>query len=288
MTTSTGRRGFVGVDRRWLADERLSDSALRLMLWLDSHSDQYLMALSLSRTADEIGWSRNRVKRTIEDLESLGLVKTEQLPRMGGGTRTQITLDLSLWSDGGGPSRTSDDGPSRTSAVVHREARAVVHRGAPTTSTPNVVGTNSQDDSSSVSASRLPMPAVAEADKFTEFWTTYGNLAGTGRRKAIECWNRAMKRGDDPVKIIGGLRAWVAYWRSPDASKAMFAQGFLNQQKWATPPPPMRTTRREGPGMNAVREGMAKARATRSAIAEGTPTAPPSLRPSTTGCDDDR
>lgn len=90
------------------------------------------------------------------------------------------------------------------------------------------------EGSSSAVARRLPIP-----DRFDEFWSTYGNLAGTGRRKAIECWQAAMKRGDDPDDIIEGLQAWVVYWRTPGASKAMYAQGFLNQQKWATPPPPI-------------------------------------------------
>ena len=90
------------------------------------------------------------------------------------------------------------------------------------------------ESSSSAVARRLSIP-----DRFDEFWSTYGNLAGTGRRKAIECWQHAMKRGDDPDDIINGLRAWVTYWRTPGASKAMYAQGFLNQQKWATPPPPI-------------------------------------------------
>ena len=76
--TSTGRRGYVTADRRWLADERLTDSGLRLMLWLDSHSDEYLTALHVKRTAEEIGWSRDRVTRTLTGLEELGLITTAE------------------------------------------------------------------------------------------------------------------------------------------------------------------------------------------------------------------
>ena len=136
--TSTGRRGYVGIDRRWLNNPDLTDSALRLMLWLDSHSDEYLAALNISRSADELGWSRNRVKRAMSQLEDLGLITTAQLPRQYGGTVTRITLHLEVWS--GGSPRTTDkqtDGPRQTSAVVHDEARAVVHDEAPTTSTPS-------------------------------------------------------------------------------------------------------------------------------------------------------
>ena len=80
---------------------------------------------------------------------------------------------------------------------------------------------------------------MAIPDDFDIFGKVYGNLAGTGRLKAVECWRMAMKRGDDPAAIIDGLRAWGAYWRTPGANKAMYAQGFLNQQKWATTPPPV-------------------------------------------------
>jgi hypothetical protein len=83
-----------------------------------------------------------------------------------------------------------------------------------------------------------------EPDRFDDFWRSYGNLAGTGKKKAKECWNTAMKRGDDPNAIIAGLEAWVIYWRTPGASKAMYAQGFLNQQKWSTEPPPLHADKR--------------------------------------------
>jgi hypothetical protein len=106
------------------------------------------------------------------------------------------------------------------------------------------------------SSSSPPAVACLHPDEFDRFWKTYGNLAGTGKKKAKECWNVAMKRGDPPAEIIAGLEAWVTYWRAPGAAKAMFAQGFLNQQKWTTPPPPLVGERKEAPGMGALRRRM--------------------------------
>jgi len=130
--TTTGRYGSIAVHRSWLANPELTDSGLRLMLWLVSHSDEYLAAMNVHRAANELGWSRNRIKRTTAELESLGLVETEQIARAGGGTVTRFTLHLDLWSE---PDRViHSDGPPCTSAMVHGEAPAMVHGGAPTTS----------------------------------------------------------------------------------------------------------------------------------------------------------
>jgi hypothetical protein len=89
----------------------------------------------------------------------------------------------------------------------------------------------------------------AQLDRaFEQFWKTYGNLAGTGKQKTRECWNSAITR-DSVERIQTGLEAWVAYWRTPGANRSMYAQGFLNQDRWTTEPPPVAvatTARRPG------------------------------------------
>jgi hypothetical protein len=139
VPTSTGRRGWVGVDRNWLTDDRLSDSGLRLMLWLESHTDEYLAAMNVKRTAEALGWKRDRVRRHLDALTDLGLISVGQEARKYGGTVSRITLHLDAWTDG--PRRATDpetDGPRRASAVAHGEARAVAYREAPTNSTNSV------------------------------------------------------------------------------------------------------------------------------------------------------
>ena len=235
--TSTGRRGYVAVDRRWLADPNLSDSALRLMLWLESHTDEYLAAMNMSKASDALGWSRNRIKRTVTELEALGLVSTEQLPRQHGGTVTRFSLHLSVWSDG--PSQTSDtetDGPPRTSAVVHGEARAVVHGGAPTTSTHSVVGTHSQEQCTNdvVRPSLELVRRDDDTERFEQFWQLYGRTGP--KKKARECWNRARTKATAD-EIIDGLKRWVEYWSTPGAAAIKWPQGWLNEERWRDEPP---------------------------------------------------
>ena len=110
----------------------------------------------------------------------------------------------------------------------------------------------------SCSSSELSL-SLSRYEPFDEFWSIYGNLAGSGKKKSRECWDAAMKRGDDPELILEGLRAWVVYWRTPDASKAMYAQGFLNQGKWETPPPPVRDEqqRKVMPGRGGIEAALA-------------------------------
>jgi len=126
--TTTGRYGSIQVHRSWLANPELSDSGLRLMLWLASHGDEYLAAMNVARASTELGWSRNRIKRTTAELEALKLIETVQIQRPGGGTVTRFTLHLTRWSE------PNSDGPPQTSAMVHDGTSAMVHGGAPTTS----------------------------------------------------------------------------------------------------------------------------------------------------------
>ena len=174
--TTTGRRGWVGVDRRWLADDRLSDSALRLMMWLDSHTHEYLRDLSARRIADEIGWSRDRVKRTLDKLEELDLITVKLVPLPSGGKRTFIVLDIGLWTD---QSAALPQGHARP----HDEAAARPYDEATTTSTTTVstqpLGESLVFDSDATPEARLChlLADAIEADggrrpTITEAWVT--------------------------------------------------------------------------------------------------------------------
>jgi len=206
--TSTGRRGYVGVDRRWLADKALSDSALRLMLWLESHTHEYLRDLNKQRVAKEIGWSRERVNRTISDLEELGLVSTEQIDRPLGGTRTEITLDLDEWSRTGAS--------RRDTAVSHDETRAVSHDETRTTSTLSVVGTHSQEP---------PNPPL-----FFEFWERYPRKVG--RAAAIKAWCKLTPDAWAKALEVIDLHTqmWAAEGRGLDTIP--HASTWLNGERW--------------------------------------------------------
>ena len=242
--TSTGRRGYVGIDRRWLADPDLSDSALRLMLWLDSHTHEYLRCLNFTRTADEIGWSRNRVKRTIDDLTELGLVSVEHERRTGGGTVARITLHHEVWSDGS----------RRTSATVHDGPSAVVHGDAPTTSNPNL-------EESSSGTPKPPATTEVEVLEqwemfFEQFWNAYP------RKVAKPAARRAMKKAwanSPPEGIAEGTRNWIAFWSYSDTEEQFtpHPSTFLNQERYNDPVPEPATVKNK---MSKAEEAIAKIR----------------------------
>lgn len=222
--TSTGRRGYVGIDRRWLADPDLSDTALRFMLWLDSHTDEYLAATNISRAADQLGWGRNRVKRAIEELEGLGLISTEQIGHQSGGKVTRFTLHLTEWSDG----------PRWRDASRHGDATAMVHGDATTTSTPN-------DEESSSGTPKPPattdVEVVPEWEVFFEqFWNAYPRRVGKPAAK------RAMKKAHSMHSrraIAEGTRAWIDYWTYGATPETFIPHPatFLNQDRFMDPTP---------------------------------------------------
>jgi len=242
--TSTGRRGFVGIDRRWLADPDLSDSALRLMLWLDSHTHEYLRCLNFTRTAEEMGWSRNRVKRTIDDLTELGLVSVEHERRTGGGTVARITLHHEVWSDGS----------RRTSATVHDGPAAVVHGDAPTTSNPT-------DEESNSGTPKPPASTdVQVVEKwevfFNQFWEFYP------RKIAKPAARRAMKKAwanSPPENIAEGTRRWVAFWQHTETEQQFIPHPstFLNQERYNDPLPDVPAVKKK---MSKAEEAIEKIR----------------------------
>jgi hypothetical protein len=201
QNTTTGRRGSTTVHRHWLANPELSDSGLRLMLWLDSHTHQYLADLSVARVAKELTWGRNRVKRVITHLEQLGLLRAVQQDRPGGGTRTVITLHLSAWSEPvvHSDTATANDGPSQTSAMVHGEARAVVHGEAPTYS-------NSIEN---MNSSKTQLTLVSAPSAFDQFWAVYPRKVG--KPDAAISFKAALKRAT-AVTITDGLERWANHW----------------------------------------------------------------------------
>ncbi len=180
---------------------------------------------SRSTIAKYIGCSSKTVDRYVAVLVDIGALSVRhRVTEDGDQTSNEYRVLTSL------PGDTSVTTPSVTTVPTPRATDVQQ-------SIPNFEVDPIEADSSR----QLALRADCSPEFFNAFWKVYGNLAGTGRKKAEECWDNAMARGSDPAEIIDGLTAWVAYWRTPKASKAMYAQGFLNQEKWRTPPPPVRT-----------------------------------------------
>lgn len=257
--TTTGRRGYVGIDRRWLANSELSDSALRLMLWLDSHTHEYLRDLSVKRIAAEIDWSRNRVKRTLDDLTELGLVTCKQVPHADPNkTRTRVTLHHEVWSDGA-PER----GPRQTPGGVHGEAQGGVHGEAPTTSTPIEVETQSQE--LVVPAETTPVGSCTFDDWYT-LWPKKQGKA-TARQK----WRRLST--EDRCAAMAAIPAWQRYAREhpQGAQYVPMASTFLNQRRWEDDPPalPANPNVRQAASTDAMTRFLNRHQPTGPALGEG-------------------
>jgi hypothetical protein len=92
--SDTGRIGWVGIDRHWLSDPSLSDSDLRLMLWLTSHTEEFRSRLHVKACAEQIGWSRDRVKRALVSLEALDEAPTNSTSTVEESTE-EIASDVS-------------------------------------------------------------------------------------------------------------------------------------------------------------------------------------------------
>ena len=223
--TSTGRRGYVGIDRRWLNDPDLTDSALRLMLWLDSHTHEYLRDLSVKRASLEIGWSRDRVKRTLDILEELGLITTEQIPHPEGGkTRTQMTLHQSAWTEG--------YATRQGTRMPHGGPLGMPHGEAPTTSTKHL-------KESTLGNPQTPKGAVVSSFgmTFDEFWDLYPRKSA--KPKAASAFKRKTKTPDEDLAIRNGLYSWIGFWEA-DGTEEQFIPHpttFLNQERYHDTPP---------------------------------------------------
>ena len=94
------------------------------------------------------------------------------------------------------------------------------------------------------------------ADAFETFWTMYGKVGP--RKKALQCFEAAVKRGNDPETIIVGLRKWLTYWEQPGAAAMKWPQGFLNQDYFLDEPPAVRVERKAMPGRGGIESALAR------------------------------
>lgn len=129
-----------------------------------------------------------------------------------------------------------------------------------------------------------PGPPPERVPTFDEWYQGYPRKQG--KAEARKRWNKMSN--PERASALMALPAWQAYASVEGTQFVPYASTWLNQSRWEDQAPT--PTRRQGPGMTAVREGMARARANRSAIA-GSRTPPNALlspRRSTNECDDGR
>ena len=92
---------------------------------------------------------------------------------------------------------------------------------------------------------------------FDEFWQLYDKTGP--RKKAQQCFEAAVKRGNTCEQIVDGLRKWVWYWKQPGSAAMKWPQGFLNQEYFNDEPPAVRTevVRKAMPGRGGIEAALA-------------------------------
>jgi len=71
----TGRRGAVGVERRWLTDTGLTSDALRLMLALETYPLDSVASDELWDIAAALEWTSGQARDAINNLLALRLIR---------------------------------------------------------------------------------------------------------------------------------------------------------------------------------------------------------------------
>jgi hypothetical protein len=242
--------------RSAICDSDLPPTARHVALTLSLHMNERGGSCfpSLDTQAAETGLHADTVKKNLKVLSDRGWIDKE-IDRTMKGRGTKVMYSATFPTTGAESTGAQNTGAQNT-GVQNGGPQGF---STPTTGAENPLpleGDKRATKRASVS-SRTSSTLVSDGplDLFDRFWETYGNLAGTGKKKAREGWDLALKRGNDPDEIIAGLAAWVVYWRTPGANKAMYAQGFLNQEKYATAPPPLQPEERKStPGMARIKE----------------------------------
>lgn len=209
--------------------------------------------------------SERHVKRCIQELVDAGLVEVEvnaggtlawrddrrpnrYILHLDGGTHTSPRE-----SDGGTSETPRGDTQVRDGGTPMSPKPSSNHPQEPSTSfapAPVVVTMGMAAMKGSPEAANR---AVQLEQTFELFWATYGKVGP--RKKARECWMKAVKNGADPAAIQRGLEAWCQYWRSPGAANVKWPQGWLNEERWKDDPPVLLATVQNRPvnkGLEAV------------------------------------
>lgn len=76
---------------------------------------------------------------------------------------------------------------------------------------------------------------------FEKFWETYRR---TGPKKTARASWKVATSKSTPAEIQAGLELWIAYWDTPGATSVKWPQGWLSQERWKGPPPPIQIQRK--------------------------------------------
>lgn len=171
--------------------------------------------------AEEIGLSPKQVKRIMEKLRDLGMLKVQQ---MGGiDRRNYYRIDLE-WALALVPNGTDGTGPNGTDGLV-----------------PNGTDVPLLEEVSKKELRRVRKPIDDEDPGFMAFWDAYPRKTAKG--SARRAWSRAVTVA--PVDVI--VAAAQRYAQDPNREDQFTAHPatWLNGERWADGPLPERKSRAE-------------------------------------------
>jgi hypothetical protein len=193
------------------------------------------------------GVSTDTIDRYVKALQAVGALRVEARHEAGGRTSNLYTVivsrpsrvDAATGTDAAEGSDTHAAGGSRVDAAqnqTHLEPET-----PPTPPTTPIAAAGGAAPRTPRSLRLVGSPELSAA--FEAFWETYEHIGP--RKKAWECWRKAVKR-DEPDVILAGLRRWMDYWHSPGATAIKWPQGWLNADTWRDEPPPLTCERPSG------------------------------------------
>lgn len=202
----------------WTAD--LTPKAAMLLGWLHSHADNYLSRLSINRIATEFGGGRTSVTRLLSALESAGFVRVDSAPRV----KAHVILLSEPWERLARKHVSGED-----QDLPHDGTRA-----CPTMGQDLVPPRDNREEQGEEQVEKN-----TENDVFDDFWALYPRRAGKpAARKALTA---ALKKAN-PADIGDGLQRWVRFWAAAKTDPQFIPHPatWLNQERWADMPPPIK------------------------------------------------
>lgn len=175
---------------------------------------------------------------------------------MGCGARS-IKSYLDTLQDGGWitwePGKTSNTYTLCSQSAKFAESKKSQSANFSTTVCKNCRQANTIELTDSLLPNGSKYPPTPQRD-FQTFWEPYPRK-DSGRKTALQSWERAIKRGADPDAIMAGLARWLPVWEVTERQYIPHAATWLNQERWDAEPPPL-PIRMNGHGRMAETEDL--------------------------------
>ncbi|WP_378144795.1 hypothetical protein ACFJGV_15060 [Cnuibacter sp. UC19_7] len=184
-------------------------------------------SISYPSLSEMTGVSEKVIRTTIAKLIDAGHIQSTQLRT--GGSYDQTRSYSPVWTDG---VPQGADASAQTGGVPHRADGPAPQGGCDLPHRADVpLIEELEKDVKEDAASDDAVTVAVIVDPFEEFWSEYP--VRRGKKEAKAAYAKALKR-TDPDTILAGVRAYKSsLGPNPDLSRVKWAQGWLNNDRWA-------------------------------------------------------